>query len=475
MAAVAFALVIFSCAESRAVLRPGFGGSITVAIPERVSKLDPVTLTQDHDLMIAGCIYDTLLKPGAGGSLIPVLLESVPEKSKNGLVYTFKLKEGLKFHDGSPLDTADVLNTFKRLASSQSSPYSWLVRDIAGVFEFKKGKAGTISGIRIIDALRFEITLKRQQPKFLVFLCFPALYVVPSSDRNFEPPVGTGPFRYIRKSAKGDIFLSANKEYFLGRPYLDAITFRPIKNERDRLTEFKRGAVDFADVPLGGLTKEERDAFGAPVQYNLKRTYFLDVNPAFPTMSGAGRRIALSRMIDRTDIVKIILNGDASPENNVSGSGEPGGLRKYGENAPRMELWYDQDSQALRLVAEKLQLNFTAGGLAVTPLGRRESEMQKFGRNEAPAFILRSIPIFMGLPESFDSPLTDGDYISRFSAMGRKYGLIGAPADRSSAAAVITIFSRKPSFTASRGLYGVENGPIGVPCFDDAYVREPDR
>ena len=71
---------LLHAAPAAAYLPPKYGGTLTVAVPDRVPRMDPTLLTQDYEIMIAGCIFDTLVAPGPGGGFVPVLLDVPPEK-----------------------------------------------------------------------------------------------------------------------------------------------------------------------------------------------------------------------------------------------------------------------------------------------------------------------------------------------------------------------------------------------------------
>ncbi len=468
------ALFVFSiCTVPQAALPPKFGGVLRIAIPERVQRLDPTQLTQDYEMMVAGCLFDTLVAPGPGGGYMPVLLDVMPEKSDDGLTYYFKLREGLKFHDGSPVDAADVLHSFKRLMKNRRSPYSWLLKDVEGAEEFREGKLNTITGFKLSDALRFEIRLKQRRPEFIKYLCFPALSIVPTADRNFRPPVGTGPFKYVETPDKNRLTLAANNEYFRGRPYADAIVFRVIGDERDRLTELKRGEVDIAAVPEGGLSKSESEIFGPAVQCLMERLYFIDVNTKYAALTLPGQRIALSKSIDREEIVKVFLSGNGSIENNVPGAGDPRALRKSAMAGTTLMLWNPDRSPGMKLISKKLQQDFERAGVSLKLVSRPSGGMQDYSPKDAPAFILRSLPVLMGLQDSVEKPLFSAGQAAVTASMERRIGDLHEDDGRVPVGAVINLFSQKPSYIKREGVRGLAPGPFGYPAFDSVFLREP--
>ncbi|HOC93485.1 MAG TPA: ABC transporter substrate-binding protein [bacterium] len=467
-ALAAAALIAVCAAPASAVLPPKFGGELVVAIPDGISKYDPALFMYDHEFLAADLIYDTLLAPGPSGAPTPVLLDSMPVVSDDGMTFYFKLRPGVLFHNGAQLNSADVLHTFKSLISNRRSPYGRLLDGVAGAAEFRSGKQRGISGFKITDPLRFEVRLTERQPNFLRYLCFPALSIVSAANRDFSPPIGTGPFALVETTSRGDATLAANPKYFEGRPYLDKITLRVVKDDRDRLTEFKRGALDVSDVPAHGLSRAEREMYPPPLESEMKNIYFLDVNPDYPALAERAARSAASAAIDRQSIVRVILGGAGAEENNT-------GPAKHGSSAPRdaaipLPLWYPDTSSALKLVAEKIQLNLGQAGFKATLRERGLADISQYATDDAPAFILRWMPVMMGLSESVETALYGpAGTLTRSTAIAGRLG-----ADAKGQGTVIMLFSRKPAYLRQSSVYGAEAGPFGAPRIDSAYIRETD-
>jgi len=152
-------LLFITARPARAVLPPRFGGSLTVRMEEKMKSLDPILATRPDEFNVIFCLYDPLVRARAKNNLDAALLETMPELSSDGLVYYFKLKKDVLFHDGTSLDSSDVLHTVQRLIKSRRSPYAWIFETMAGAMDYRSGKAKSLSGFKIIDAQRFEITL----------------------------------------------------------------------------------------------------------------------------------------------------------------------------------------------------------------------------------------------------------------------------------------------------------------------------
>ncbi len=492
-----FMLIAFltACAPASAMLPPKFGGTLKVPVPDRMSRLNPVLGVNKHEFMMLGCIYETLIAPGPGGTLRPVLLDTMPIASDDNMKYYFKLRSGIKFHDGSPLDVADVLHSFKQLVNNKHSAYSWIFSNVVGADDYRTGKSRTISGFIIKDSLRFEIVMKREQPDFIKYLSFPATAIIPTTDRLFEPPIGTGPFKYVDKTPQGDIILEAFKDHHEGRPYLDRIIFKLIRGERDRLIAFKRGELDVCDVPIGGLSKQEQSMFRTPVISPVKWAYMLDVNPTYTALSSPAFRISISNAIDRKGIVKGILDGKAVVTNGLEGPGDDEGVRLEAskqvfvpdeENAatadgePAMKevtvsfpLWYTEYIPEIKDVAEKIKSDLGKLGMRIVPENRTIPGLFQYPTDAAPAFILRSIPLLENVAESVSEPLYNKKYRSRNSAMSLRTSIntYGETAD-TPGAAVIMLFAKRPAYVYQPFIFGIQSGIGGAPSFENTYIRK---
>ena len=478
MAIALAAAAFFSLSRpARAYLPPHFGGALRVGIPGRVESFDPSLATENHEFAVVSCMFETLLAQGSGGTLVPVLLDELPATSEDGLKYYFKLKENVKFHDGTPLDSADVLHSFKVLAKKIRSPYAWILSDISGAETFRVGRSRTIDGFKITDHLRFEITLNGRNPDFLKYLSFPAASIIPTADRNFEPPVGTGPFIFFQKEPRGHITLRAHQEYRLGRPFVDSVEFTVIPDSRDRFMAFEAGDIHITRLPFAGLDIEDEKSFPGPATSIMKRLYFLDVNPAYPALRTPEARAAVSSAVDRSAIVRGYLNNTASVENNVD-PGAPVAAAPSGAGGASMELWYSNRYPVIERIAEKIAYDLGEYGIEVQPRPRTERGLSQYPLDTAPAIILRSLPLLFSLDETVGMVLFSDEYQTSHSAAALRLGLIGDGASETAAlphaadvALAINLFSKRSSYLHSESVHGLEAGFYGQPRLGNVFIR----
>lgn len=179
--------------ESTPTGEPVMGGSITVGIPQDIEdSLDPHKSVAAGTKEILFNIYEGLVKPDEEGNLNDAVAES-HSISEDGKVYTFKLRNGVKFHDGTTVTAEDVKYSIERCAgiNGDGTP---LVEAFSNVDK-----------VEIPDESTIDIYLKEADTEFLAYL---TVAIVPEHVEDLEAdPVGTGPFHYVSRSPQENIVL----------------------------------------------------------------------------------------------------------------------------------------------------------------------------------------------------------------------------------------------------------------------------
>ncbi|MGG3887993.1 ABC transporter substrate-binding protein [Metabacillus fastidiosus] len=220
---------------------PQAGGNIVVAIPQDLDFLDPHLAEAAGTREIMFNIFEGLLKANTKGGLDPAIAESYTI-SDDGLTYTFKLRQGIVFHNGKELTSEDVLYSYTKLAG------------------LKTGKAiyetfANVASIEAPDKQTVVIALKEKEASFLTAL---TAAVIPAGyeDSN-KNPVGTGPFQFEKYSAGQNIKLKKNENYYIkGLPYLDGVEFRILTDQEAAFLALQSGELDI--YPRIGTEKVEQ-------------------------------------------------------------------------------------------------------------------------------------------------------------------------------------------------------------------------
>ena len=195
-------------------------------------------------MRVARRIVETLVTfPEESTQIVPGLAESWTI-SKDGLTYTFKLRKGVKFHDGTPFNAEAVKFSIERQINPEH-PANKL-----GKYPFANFFFGNVKAVEAMDDSTVRFVLKEPRASFLAVLTAGAASIVsPTAVRKWGAdyplnPVGTGPFRYVSWQRGQQVVLEKNPDYWKGAVKLDRVVYRPIVEDQARLTELLTGAVD---------------------------------------------------------------------------------------------------------------------------------------------------------------------------------------------------------------------------------------
>ncbi len=221
-------------------------GELTIAFDASIAPtfLDPAeTSGLSTPFVFLYALHDALIKPLPGNNMAPCLAKSWRE-SPDGLVYEFKLREGLRFHNGDPFTAEDVKFSFARY------------RGVSAKILHERVKA-----VEIVDPHRVRFVLNSPWPDFLVFYATPATgaaWIVPKKyiekvgeDGFARHPVGLGPFRFVRMSPGTELVLEANEQYWRKKPSIKRVVIKGVPDRTTRLAMLKTGEADLGYLMVG--------------------------------------------------------------------------------------------------------------------------------------------------------------------------------------------------------------------------------
>ncbi|MEM8885245.1 MAG: ABC transporter substrate-binding protein [Planctomycetota bacterium] len=212
-------------------------------------KLDPANVTDGESVMVLTNIFDTLVTFEEGSiEIIPWLAESW-EHNEARTVWTFKLRQGVTFHDGTPVNADAVVFSFMR----QKDP-AHPARRPDDAFAYYNDNFDALDKIEAVDEHTVRFTLSRTFAPFLSTLAmFCTAIVAPSGFEDGNDfatnPIGSGPFRFLEWKKDEFIKLEAFEDHFAGRPGVDLLIFKPIKQPEVRLKELESGGIQGMDNP----------------------------------------------------------------------------------------------------------------------------------------------------------------------------------------------------------------------------------
>ncbi|MBI2907656.1 MAG: ABC transporter substrate-binding protein [Chloroflexi bacterium] len=288
---------------------PRYGGILPIALYFEPPGLDLHQQQLAATRMAAVPAYDTLLEynPLKQDEIIPDLAERF-ELSQDSLVYTFYLRQGVKFHDGSLMTSEDVKYNLDRLRNPPR-----------GILSPKKGLLASIDRIETPDAYTVKIFANYVDASFMggVALSHHVIYpkkVVEEKGDMRKTVVGTGPFKFVRYETGVIVEYTKNRDYFRkGRPYLDGLMFYSIRDAATAFAAFRTGRVLLTSPGSGGLnasqvetTERELKGKARPLPYVSIQNTFVDINVSRKPLDDVRVRRALHFLADRPAIIKSV-------------------------------------------------------------------------------------------------------------------------------------------------------------------------
>lgn len=313
--------------------------TVTMAFVEGdPGSLDPQIADTINDFLVLRNVYEGLV------NYDPKTLQPVPclaekwEISPDGNVYTFHLRQGVKFQNGRIVTAKDVKYSLERLANPATgkSYTKFLLDSVEGIDAVRGGQASEVRGLRVVDEYTFEITLVHPVASFLNQLTLPGAFVVPqevAEKPDFaQNPVGTGPFRFVQWVRQQQVTLEANPDYWGTPPSIKFVVLRVIPNSLQQVDDFKAGKVDITVAPPFELPNLQRDPDLASQLEEippLAITYLI-LNLKDPALSKAEVRRAINLGIDREALLNSVLKGQGRSAQGIF----PPVLSAYDDSAP---------------------------------------------------------------------------------------------------------------------------------------------
>ncbi|MBO7702665.1 MAG: ABC transporter substrate-binding protein, partial [Eggerthellaceae bacterium] len=209
-------------------------------------------------------LVETERVAGKSAHITPSLAESW-EVSSDGRVYTFHLREGVTFSNGSPLTSSDVLYTFTRLLTHPDSCNTDIAEPILGATRLMRGETDQLEGFEVLSDQDFSITLEQPFEAFLACLSMPGASIMDeettsaAGDRFGKDPsctIGTGPFVMQKWEPGEGILLAANPKCWDGAPRCEGVNLRFITEPVEARTLFEEGKIDVLDLDEVGNSAE---------------------------------------------------------------------------------------------------------------------------------------------------------------------------------------------------------------------------
>jgi ABC-type transport system substrate-binding protein len=310
-------LVIAACGNSgggQGTTGPKHGDTLRVAIGIDPDTLDPAAQTTTTSSQIVDMMAETLVTVDEKGAIKP-LLATRWDPSSDGMSWTFTLRQGVKFQDGTPFNAQAVKYSIDRLLSPNT------FRALPGILGGKTG----IDKVDVIDDGHVKFTLKTRLAPFVAAMTQTGAAIISPASVNVAPnkpeqvtqPVGTGPYKFKERVAGDHVTLTINKDYWGSqKPNYDTQIIKVVPEAASREAQVKSGGVDVINLPpANDIPQLQNDPNVKVIFGPSDRTIQVIINTQDfnqPLLNKPEVRQALNYAVDKDAIIKNVLFGAAN-------------------------------------------------------------------------------------------------------------------------------------------------------------------
>jgi len=311
-------LALAGCSASGNTAADATKDQVVVGISSEPTSLDEQQITDYNSDRVASEIYDTLVRFKDEGMEVEPDLATEWKISDDGLTYTFTLRDGIKFQDGTDFNADAVVWNYKRMTDPKAECYD------TGTYEYAETLFSEVKDCTATDAKTVVFTLKEPFAPFLSTMAMTQFSInSPTAVKKYgkdytRNPVGTGAFKFKEWKSGTEVTLVSNPDYFRGEPKVKTLIYRFIKDSNVRQNEFESGSlnvmVDIIPDNLAALKKNTK--------YNVREseslhTWYLSLNCNVKPFSDVRVRQAFMYGINRQAIVDGILQGTSTLAENL--------------------------------------------------------------------------------------------------------------------------------------------------------------
>lgn len=256
-------------------------------------SLDPYQMTAAGTREILFNVYEGLYKPTSSGDFVPAVAEECVV-SDDGLTYTFTLRDGVLFHNGTAVEAADVVYSFNTCAATTiDTSLAAALSDVAAV--------------TAEDEKTVSVTLNSPNSDFLAYVT--SVYIVPDDyTEQATAPVGTGPFRYVSRSVQENVVLEKFSDYWGEGAKVDRVTLKIYEDSTTLMTALNSGAVDLVMHLTVAQTQNLSDQYTV-LEGTMNLVQALYLNNAEKPFDDVRVRQALCYAVDVDSILELTADG----------------------------------------------------------------------------------------------------------------------------------------------------------------------
>lgn len=279
---------------------------IIIAVDADVETLHPTDFSTTVEMTVLNQIYDTLLYVNPDGSEDPEprIAESY-EISEDGLDYTFKIRDDVTFHDGTPVTVDDVVFSIEMYKASQ----------------YQGSQISVLSSVEAVDDSTVVCHLDTPYAPFLLGISSPNIsskdYYEEDPDGFVTNPIGSGPYKFVSRTVATSLELEANEDYYRGAPAIKNVTFRVLPEIASRALALQTGEINFAEIDASVLAQLEANPAVTISEVPTSSFAYVCMNIEKEPFNNPLVREAVNYAIDRENLVNVCYDGKAEVNSNL--------------------------------------------------------------------------------------------------------------------------------------------------------------
>ncbi|WP_028389735.1 ABC transporter substrate-binding protein [Bacillus cihuensis] len=331
-----FATILSGCSENTANTssnnQGNEGGTLIVGLGSDVDVLDPTREGGWETFRVNRQIHESLvtedLSKSSVDAKVPALKPQLAKSwdiSEDGLTYTFHLREGVKFHDGTVFNAEAVEFNIRRSWDQQFEYYDQIsASKMALTYQ-------SLKDINIVDEYTIQLILKEPFSPLLRMLAQGSwgtgLILSPTALKRWgndgygEHPTGTGPFKFVERIRGEKIEIARFNDYWGDKAHVDKVIFRPIPDAVARVTALETGEVDIISSPFPDSVAQLKEKGFNIGEGDIPEVFYFSFNFNNPYFKDQKIRQAFIHAIDRVGLTKNLLKDTASPAYGIQSPG----------------------------------------------------------------------------------------------------------------------------------------------------------
>ncbi len=289
--------------------------------------LDPANPQNAQSVQAINLIFGGLVKLDDQLNVAPDGAESWTV-SDDGKTYTFTIRDGLKFADGTPVTAQNFADSINRALQPETASYgaSFQLGHIAGAADVAAGTTKEAIGLKVVDERTLEITLDDNVPYFLAQLTYPVSFVVPTAAIEQDPTgwtetaFGTGPFKVKEWQHNQKLILEPNPNYWAGTPGVSEVELPFFQDSETAYQLYRTGGLDIVGsqqnpIPSARLPEvKDSPDFHSAASFAVR---YVGFNNKLAPFDNADVRRAFALAVDKATLANAVLNGAVAPTDRI--------------------------------------------------------------------------------------------------------------------------------------------------------------